>query len=249
MFQYFVFVIVFTAVLALVTPHASTNSWADVRYMSAIVPFAAPISAAMVWWAWSCLRPAGIVLGAVLLLSNLSGWPFLQHRIYGDQPRWTLPALVVEYHRTYPGPMRAAMAYLREYANQDDVVYSPVYLPSSRLVYYLSDKILMCDLLNDEAFPDALQTEGREYLFKQNVIRGVVNPDWLLYFGGAPSADFIFLREGGPRYVLAAQISGAFFAPATLQRPEPVWHDSFPPQSAGVTNSIRIYRIERSLEE
>ena len=248
-FHYCVFVVVFTAIIALVAPHPSTNSWADVRYMSAIGPFAAPISAAMVWWAWQCLRPAGMVLGAVLLLSNLSGWPFLKHRIYGDQPRWTLPALVVEYHRPYPGPMRAAIAYLREHANQDDIVFSPIYLPSSRLVYYLSDKILMCDMLNDAALPDALQTEGREYLFKQNVFSGVVNPDWLLYFGGALSADFIFIREGGPRYALAAQISGAFFAPTTLQRPEPVWHDSFPPQNVGVTNSIRIYRIERSLEE
>ena len=246
-FHYFVFVIVFTAISALVAPHPSTNSWSDVRYMSAIAPFAAPVSAAMVWWVWQYWRPAGVVLVAVLLLSNLSGWPFLKHRIYGDQPRWTLPSLVVEYHRTYPGPMRAAMAYLREHANQDDVVFSPVYLPSSRLVYYLSDKILMCDLLRDEDLPDALQTEGREYLFKQNVIRGVVNPDWLLYFGGAPSADFILLREGGLRYALAVQISGAFFAPTTLQRPEPVWHDSFPPQNAGVMNSIRLYRIERLL--
>lgn len=248
-FHYCVFVIVFTAIIALVSPHPSTNSWADVRYMSMIVPFAAPVSAAMVWWAWQYLRPVGVVLGAVLLLSDLSGWPFLKHRIYGDQPRWTLPALVVEYHRVYPGPMRAAMAYLREHANQDDVVFSPIYLSSSRLVYYLSDKILMCNLLYDENLPDALQTEGREYLFKQNVFSGVVNPDWLLYFGGAPSADFIFIREGGPRYALAAQIPGAFFAPTTLQRPEPVWHDSFPPQNADVTNSIRIYRIERSSRE
>ena len=242
-FQFLAFTAIFIFILSLVAPHSSRNDWADARYMSTIAPFAAPVSAAAVLWAWRFRRPAGVLLCAVLLLSNAAGWPLLKHIVRADSPRWTLPALAVEYHREYPGSMRPLLSYLREHAGPDDVVYSPV-MRSSRLVYYLSDKVLVCcDLSASASLPENLRTEGRKHLFRENILSGAVKPDWIVYFGMTPTADSLKIYEQGPAYRLVKRVPAAVASVAELHRPEPFLHESFPPENPAPPDSIGIYRI------
>ena len=242
-FQFLAFVAIFTFILALVAPHSSRNDWADTRYFSTVAPFAAPVSAAVALWAWRSLRLAGILVCVALLLSNVAGWPFLKHIVRADSPQWTLPKLAAEYHREYPMSMRPMLSYLREHAGQDDVVFSPA-MRSSRLIYYLSDRILVCcDLRSAASLPENLRTEGREHLFRENVLSGAVKPDWIVYFGMTPEADSLKIYDGGPKYRLVKRIPAAVTSYAELHRPEPFWHESFPQENPPPVNSIGIYRV------
>ncbi len=244
-FQYFVFVVVAAIILALTTPQPYKDELADMRYFTWAVPFAAVVAAAAVFWAWQCFRPAGWLAGAVLLLSNLGGWPFLDHRYYGDSPLPTLPALAVEYHYDYPGPSRAAFAYLREHVSQDDTVWA-LMDPPSRIMYYLSDKALICCNLQKDGAPEALQNDKRSYLFKENIENGTVKPDWVLFFGNAPETDII--KYSGWHYRLAKEIPGTFVAYKDPQHPEPDRHAAFPLPDYGTKHRIRFYRAVRDSE-
>ena len=238
-FQYFVFVAAATVILALTTPQPIKDRLADIRYLTTVVPFAAVVTAAAVAWAWRCFKPAGWLAGAVLLLSNIGGWPFLDHRYYRDSPLPTLPALAVEYHYDYPGPSQAAFAYLREHVPQDDIVWV-VSDPPSRIMYYLSDRALICCMLEKDDVPEALRDDKRSYLFHENISNGTVKPDWVLFFGGAPEAWLI--KYGNWHYRLAKEIPGTFVAYTDPQHPEPDWHAAFPLPDLGVQHRIRFYR-------
>ena len=244
-FQYFVFVVAAAIILALTTPQPIKDRLADIRYLTPVVPFAAVVAAAAVSWTWRRFRPAGWLAGAVLLLSNLGGWPFLDHRYYGNSPLPTLPALAVEYHYDYPGPSGAAFAYLREHVPQDDIVWVAVD-PPSRIMYYLSDRALICCNLRKDSVPEALQGDKRSYLFQENINDGTVRPDWVLFFGDAPETHLI--KYGSWHYRLEKEIPGTFVAYRDPQHPEPDWHAAFPLEDFGAKHRIRFYRVVQGSE-
>ena len=238
-FQYFVLVLTAAIILSLTTPQPLDENVLDVRYLTSAASFAAIVTAGAIAWVWRCFKPVGWLAGAVLLLSNLGGWPFLDHRFFRNSPLPTLPALAVEYHYDYPGPSRAAFAYLREHVPQDDIVWI-VSEPSTRTMYYLSDRVRICCILRRNGVPEAMRDDKRSYLFRENIDNGTVKPDWILFFGDAPEAWLI--KYGNWHYRLAKEIPGMFVEGRDPQRPEPGWHAAFALPDFGGPHRVRFYR-------
>ena len=240
--QYFVMAILQTLLLSLASPQSSDRPWAEIRFFILVAPFAAMPAALATQALWRAWRPLGVLLGAVLLLSDAAGWPFLKHRIRRETPSFTLPAYAIEFHRDFPDSMRAAMAYLREHPAQDDIVWVKNLRPG-RPLFYLSDKLRLCCLFSDKSeLPPALETETRPYLFVEEFGQDGLAPEWTAFFGGAPANERV--TAFGRSYRLVKEFDGWFYSPATLQRPEPAWHLSFPPRVSDAKNKIKIYRLE-----
>ena len=235
-FQYFVLAVSCAIILA---PWAAPPPFINIRYIAYIAPFAAIVTAAAVAWAWRCSRLAGGLAGAILLLSNLGGWPLLGHAYYHNSPLPTLPALAVEYHYDYPDPSREAFAYLREHARQDEIIWVPSEV-SFRTTHYLSDKFLICCILRKETTPKELQNGKRSYLFKDNIENGTVKPDWILFYGEAPETPLI--KYGDWHYQLVQEFSEAYLTRHYPQRPEPALHAAFPLPYDDARNRMRFYR-------
>ena len=84
--QYFVMAILQTLLLSLASPQSSDRPWAEIRFFILVAPFAAMPAALATQALWRAWRPLGVLLGAVLLLSDAAGWPFLKHRIRRETP-------------------------------------------------------------------------------------------------------------------------------------------------------------------
>ncbi|MGR3984215.1 MAG: glycosyltransferase family 39 protein [Gammaproteobacteria bacterium] len=222
-----------TAILAVV----SLRIGADVRYMSYLAPFGAVVSAAAVCWAWDKARAAGVALFLALALSNAAAWPFLRSVEYGERAGWTLPALAVEYHREYHAGQRESLEFLLAHTRQDDLVYFDWH-NAGWLLYYLSDRLRVCCVLTPGAPPPgALDTAGRPHLFGEGPeSEESGDPDWLLYYRKPPQQEEFTLRSGGPVYRHAKSFVGWYFP---SQRPEPMWHVSFPQKALTEERRLR----------
>ncbi|MGR3914185.1 MAG: glycosyltransferase family 39 protein, partial [Gammaproteobacteria bacterium] len=219
----------------------------EVRYFSSFAPFAAVPAAAVVCRAWRAFRPAGAALCALLLLTNAAGWPFLNSYQHAGKPGWTLPLLAAGYHHQYRDALREALDYLRENAAQDDVVYVNHPIPVA-LFWYAADLRLCCRFAGRAQLPPAIDARAREYLFEDKVRRGMPDPHWLLFTTRSRAQNVVF-RNGGPRYRRIGGIPDRWHWAA--QRPEPLWHISFPERSARFAaaapppHHLRLYRIAR----
>lgn len=128
---------------------------ADMRYMVIALPFVLFLSAVCVNWLWQKNGIAGGALLAVLMTTNFAAWPNTItgiHKSFGcPTTTLVLPALIREIHRPYPSAIAEAVAYLRANAAQDDTVFVDRWDDSAVLLYYLSDHLIFCCGLPDDA--------------------------------------------------------------------------------------------------
>lgn len=163
------------------TRHAIT----DMRYMVFALPFTVFMSAVFADWAWAKNKAAGAALTAVLMLTNFAVYPFTLTTIHKQvfkcpTEKFPLPALVQEIHRPYPSAAAEASAYLRENAAQDDTVFVKPWADYAVLLYYLSDKLVFCCGLDEDA---ALPKEKIRAL-DVPVYKNDAEPEWLVLMGG-----------------------------------------------------------------
>ncbi|MDA7962721.1 MAG: glycosyltransferase family 39 protein [Gammaproteobacteria bacterium] len=246
-FQYIAFVALGTLIAAVLSLPVNP---AD-RYISSFVPFGAPLAAAAVCAAWQLRKTAGAALAGLLLLTSVPAWPFLktyEHSRHADgatlftgNPGWTLPYLAIEYHREYRDSLREALEYLRAQSKQDDLVYSN-YLNPGWMLWYFSDRLLVCCRLSRDVQTPGLNARGRGYLYTEDVSRGAADPDWLLLFARNRPHSKLRFRDGGPEYIPAGNFLN-WHSNSPKQRPEPTFHYSFPNRTLrGGATAIRFYR-------
>ena len=220
--------------------------FAGIRYISSFAPFAAVVSAAVLHWAWNRARIAGAALGAVLLLSNAAGWPLLcclendSHR-----PKWTLPALALEYHRDYPDLQRESLDYIRENVPKDSLVFASYkQCGVTVLLWELSDHLRMCCAL--ERPTPGVNTRGREHLLIPRVLKDEITPDYVLWTARPPFTDRLILPgvSGRTRYRRMEDFPGAIYGYCSPHRPEPAWRTSRPDLLKYDARRSQLYRRE-----
>ncbi|MDA7961913.1 MAG: glycosyltransferase family 39 protein [Gammaproteobacteria bacterium] len=221
--------------------------FAGIRYISSFAPFAAVVSAAVLHCVWNRARIAGAALGAVLLLSNAAGWPLLcclendSHR-----PKWTLPALALEYHRDYPDLQRESLDYIRENVPKDSLVFASYkQCGVTVLLWELSDHLRMCCAL--ERPTPGVNTRGREHLLIPRVLKDEITPDYVLWTARPPFTDRLILPgvSGRTRYRRMEDFPGAIYGYCSPHRPEPAWRTSRPDLLKYNARRSHLYQLER----
>ena len=221
--------------------------FAGIRYISSFAPFAAVVSAAVLHWAWNRARIAGAALGAVLLLSNAAGWPLLcclendSHR-----PKWTLPALALEYHRDYPDLQRESLDYIRENVPKDSLVFASYkQCGVTVLLWELSDHLCFC--CKPPGTSPAVKNRGCEWLHPQRVLSGEARPDYLLWAALPPFKERMTLPGGAPDvyYRRVKDFPNPIYGYCSPHRPEPAWRTSRPDLLKYNARRSHLYQLER----
>ncbi|MDA7996305.1 MAG: glycosyltransferase family 39 protein [Gammaproteobacteria bacterium] len=220
--------------------------YAAARFLSSFAPFALVAAAAAAHWAWRRARIAGLALGATLLLSNAAGWPMLSGGAHqANLPRWTLPALALEYHRDFPDLQREALDYIRENVPKDSVVFVDYgQCGWTVFLWELSDHVRMCCSLNRPA--QWADTRGREYLFRPRVLSGEVVPDYLFLIGPARFYPSVTLSERA--YQRVADFPSPIFnlhGGCSPGRPEPGFRNPRPDRIKDRARRAHLYQLER----
>ena len=177
--------------------------YADSRYLLSSLPFFAAVCACAVDELWKFNRIlAGVVL-AVTMTTNMMGEPFLTFQPRHFEWRFTLPGFIYETHSSPPHPHRRVVEYLKEHAQQDDIVFA-MHTSGQRehkhvmypLMWYLGDKVFFCCQLNPYAAELArrAQSTPNEVERVEDILArvrglnnwslddGTVFPDWFVAF-------------------------------------------------------------------
>ena len=169
--QYLVLVLIIITCLSITIAISSSFVGYGTRFLIALAPFAAVPSAELLALIWRHSRLLSLSIAAVLVCTNVAGWPFAQHSFYGNKIRLTMPTLIAEFQQEYPYPMRTVVAHLRANAKQDDLVYTNKLSETSRLIFYLGDKLLIGGILaRNNKLPATLDASKRAYLFEDEVM-------------------------------------------------------------------------------
>lgn len=239
--QYFVFILLATLGTALMTPQPLSAKLADVRYFVAFAPFGALVSAEILALLWARSKHAAVAVAALVLCVSLPGWPFAYHRYYKYSPHWTLPALVLEFHRDYPSALGESVDFLRKNAAQDDLVFARPHNMSARLAFHLGDKVLVGGTIaKRNKIPAELRHTDRKYIFIDNILQGVIHPDWIVQYGVNINSKGISLPNGGI-YRLVKKLKHPFLITA-YYRPEPFLHTPSLASKHSPSESVLVYR-------
>lgn len=161
--------------IALISPQQTYYpGLADIRYLISSVPFLLGLVGIFLWYVhrWSCW--VALTLMSVVVMSNL-----LTLTPANTEFRWLLPGYLYEIHHDYPTPYSAAVHYLEAHAKQDDLVrcYPDIY--TYPLMFYLSDKIKFCCMMDNVPFipMDVIENLHAPLLNYENF------PEWIILFG------------------------------------------------------------------
>ncbi len=213
------------------------NPTADLRYYMGALPLLLVMKGLFAEWAWRRSRPAGAAAIAVLLFSSAGAWPFNVTNYFSGKPTLGLHLLqfVAEIHRPYRDSIRVVSDYLLEHAEQDDLVYVPVFADREALTFAAGHRVLFCCGLNqDSPLPRAtVEALGAPLYFGQHV------PDWIVIFGGSIDE---YWEWAGAHYTVAAQ-PDVFYYPT--QRPELNMHAFAPlPADSGLWVEDDVYILQ-----
>ena len=213
------------------------NPTADLRYYVGALPLLLAMKGLFAEWAWRRSRPAGAAAIAVLLFSSAGAWPFNVTNYFSGKPTLGLHLFqfVREIHRPYRDSIRVVSDYLLEHAEQDDLVYVPVFADREALTFTAGHRVLFCCGLNrDSPLPRAtVEALGAPLYFGEHVA------DWIVIFGGSVDA---YREWAGAHYAVAAQ-PDVFHYPT--QRPEINMHAFAPlPADSGLWVGGDVYILQ-----
>jgi hypothetical protein len=168
----------FAVLVAILTPQPVLGmTGADVRYLLPVVPFLAALVAAVLYFVHQRSKHRAAVMFLAVVATNIfsvspGGWKF----------QWLLPAYVHEVRHDYPTAYGEIIAFLRQHARQDDVVFTCPEYASLPLEFYLGDKIKIgCMLSPQTPLPvetvEELEKAGAPFLNDEHC------PDWIVFFG------------------------------------------------------------------
>ncbi len=235
----------YTVVIGLVSPQPTAfGGRADLRYLVAGIPILAIPVAALPWMAWRRWPLLGVAVAGVLVSCNaFSMFPGL------SEFRWRLPAYLEEIHNPYPTAIGAAVGYLDEHAEPEDVVYAFPEENSYPLVFYCGDRLRLGCLLSRETPLPADVVDGLDAPLRVEEHF----PRWIVMFGGHDGgreqlAYFSRPHESGGRtvayrYVRRATLPYFWFA---THRPELSHHTFGPPR---LPKGSSVYVFEREVAE
>ncbi len=160
--------------LTLLLPRPGTIT--PVRYLIPVVPLLTGALATLLWFLHRLHvlgKVAAVLLLAIMLTSNVLGLTPAKAEF-----RWLLPAYLGEIHRPYPTSTRAVVDYLREHAGQDELVFAHPDYFNYPLMFYLTDKVKFCCLLDSYTTVDPEQVRKLQapLLLEENF------PDWFISF-------------------------------------------------------------------
>lgn len=177
--EYIVLSIGYVVLVAMLSPQPVQTfaRLADVRYLLPAVPFLAVPVAAVLYPVHQRAPLVAVALLIILLTTNtFSANP------WGWESRWLLPAYVDEVHHDYPTATAQVVAYLRQNAKKDDVVFSWPEYSNYPLLFYLGDHVRTGCLL-DPYTPlpmdkvEEMERAGAPLLIDRHF------PDWIVLFG------------------------------------------------------------------
>jgi hypothetical protein len=214
----------------------------EVRYLVAALPFFAGLNGTLLWLVHQWKKPAAVFLFLLMVCSNV----FTLHP-FNTRLRWPLPDYVQEVHNEYPTAASAVSDYLRQNAEQDDLVVAYPSHFNWPLMFYVGDMVKLCCFLDKRSpFSKDDLRDLNAPLFKDDNY-----PDWVVLFGGwQDRLDFMLTfsrphREGRHQvaydYQLARQIDLYW---KQTQRPELPWH-SFGPRTDFDQQWEKVYIYRR----
>ena len=213
------------------------------RYAVPAIPFLTILSTA----ACALLHRRHWLIGASLALT------LTMTNILGALPgnrwnsKWLLPAYLKEIHNPYPTAIQRVTAYLKDKAQQDDLIYAMPFYESYPLMFYMGDRLKISGML-DEKSPNKGKVPGDpDYLYTERTI-----PDWVLLYGLHQDPREVAAYFGRPRPPDLTKPSANYKIEAILdvfwsniQKPEPAAHrfspvTEFDPKREGVIILKRV---------
>jgi 4-amino-4-deoxy-L-arabinose transferase-like glycosyltransferase len=220
----FLFIIIFTLLLSILSPQMSDANYSDIRYACAIFPMLLLTQAFVVEKIFCWRKWAGFALILIAILTNLLTFmPFKSY--FGN--------FLKENIEPFDNSVKTAVIFLDSKAKQNDIVLvSPNHMVGS-MEFYLGEKLLFCNILSEDSlFLAKLKIKLPYYIYSNSVI-----PDWIVLFGlttDLPHTQKFVGQIKNSKYVVH-QLH--VFGP-DVSRPEIFWR-SFEP----ITN----YRREQGL--
>ncbi|MHC5056518.1 MAG: glycosyltransferase family 39 protein [Planctomycetota bacterium] len=168
-------VLVNVVVVAAFSPQPTKlTSAADIRYLLAVVPLLAVLTAVSLSLVWERSRAAALSLLAVLLASNLLAWTPFDWKF-----RWLLPAYVGEVHRDYPTAYGEVARFLERNADHDDLVLAFPDHTNYPIMFYSGKKVRLCCRIDRRChLPASIIAKLNAPLYLEDSF-----PDWLVSFG------------------------------------------------------------------
>jgi hypothetical protein len=197
-------------------------------------------------WLWSIHQRMPVV--AVTLLAVSLTTNALTLTPFNCEFRWLLPAYLQEIHQDYPTSYKEVTHFLRENAQQDELIVA--YPPHTNypLMFYTGDKLRFCCLLNSQTrLPHQKIEQLHAPLFMEQY-----RPTWFVAFGYSPTvvpllAFFSQPPQGsnsphGQVHYRLVEALDVYWE--DTQRPELPWH-SFGPKTAFDRHSEAVYIFKR----
>jgi hypothetical protein len=218
-----------------VTWSGISGGLSDIRYLFAVLPFCAGCMAVLLG---VLHRGFGALFAMIILGLMLCSTMFSLN--IGNQPvRWTLPGFLYEIHRDYTTPYDTAVAYIKEHAAKNDILYSIPEYTQGVFHFYVGDSIRMGSQLRRENLKlpvEELVKAGYPVCIEDYY------PQWLVAFSMQnDAAQYLdFFSRGRFAYALDRHI-GVFWQDRT--RPELPWHSFVPvPMPPDPNAGIYIFR-------
>ena len=172
----------------------------DLRYFMPALPLLLAMKGLFVEWVYRYSKLAGGAVLAVLLLTSAGAYPFnivmemSNKRALGAH----LFQFIGEIHRPYREAIRTVSDYLLEHAEQDDLVYIPIFGNRDAVTWYTSHLVQFCGVLDDNT---PLSRATVETLRKSLYVSECI-PDWIIVFGQLSNE---YREQVSSQYDLVAQ--------------------------------------------
>jgi hypothetical protein len=167
--------VLFLALLSALTTKVS--GIANLRYFVTIIPFLGGATGMFLLFIHQRTRLGAFVVLALIITTNL-----LNITPEDREFRWLLPAYVKEIHHNYPTAYGEVVRFLRENAQQDDMVFAYPEYTNYPLMFYVGDKVKMCCLLDEDTPLPLMKIKN----LNAPLLIGENFPDWIVFFFLAP---------------------------------------------------------------
>ncbi len=242
--------VTYVVVIAALSPQPPSESpIADIRYLVPALPWAAALSAVVLWRAQ--IKSPLLGIGATFMLVGTNALtllpsPIAQQAPYTAMFRLMLPDYVHEISRPYPTRIGEVVAYLRPRLHGDDNVVTRPEFYEAPLIVYLGDRIRICCQLDKKTTPvpeSVVRKLGGPISRDENF------PDWYITLAPSPeiSKDIAYFSRP---YRLNGRLVRRSYSVATVlvdhyemsQRPELPWHSFGPMPRLGTPDPVYIYK-------
>jgi hypothetical protein len=237
--------------LALLSPQpAQVPTIADVRYLLPALPFLTGLLGVLLWGIHQHMPVVALTLFVASLTTNV-----LTLTPSNREFRWLLPAYLQEIHQDYPTSYREVIRFLNHNAQPDERIVAYPSYTNYPLMFYASDTLRFCCLLNSRT---PLPRQQIEQLHAPLFIEQS-RPDWFVSFGNwSATAQLLALfshpplgYEGPPQHVSYRPVAVLDVYWRDTHRPELPWH-SFGPKVTFDQRTEAVYifkRVEEGREQ